>query len=767
MTQQAPRGITLREWLARTNSEGKAPQWSGHCPVHEDNRKSLSTTLKDGRVLVACHGPCGHGKQFTDALAALNLWPIDATTAELKIASSNKNPRQTVQVVLNPGSTPPVTAEPDGFKRTIVHEYRTKEGTLSGTVTRFEQPANNPGDKPIKVFRPMFNFMEGDETKWMMRMPHPRPLYGLQSLTDKNTFAQPVLLVEGEKTADAARLRFPNYAVVSPMGGMNGLMHSDLSELQGRSILVWPDHDENWFEKTLTTWVPALRLAKVRAISIVQLDKSPVKLPAKWDLADPIQDHVKTTEAILRSAKDIAAEGARHIEAIKDKDDLVKNFVVIQEGAGRFLFYFVEDNHEFGTEQFDKLYAPYTQSIHLTPSNYFISKREQLSEKFLQGFTYDPGCPQRVKNPMNPGSYLWNLWRQAPILPLECDYSDLKPLWDHLDYLLGDDDQRVLIERMASMVQQPMRRPKWIYMMQGVIEGTGKTSLLSLFRPVVGYSNYVEVDAATVYGNFNHLLYAKLMVVFSEFVDVSKSQDMAAKVKRMIADATITHARKYHDEVDVPNRMHLFGTTNLEVPVLLSESDRRYHIARVIADKKQPISYYQAWWRFHDSPQTARQLLYYLQNYDLSDYDVEAVGPEENEAKQSIIDNSRTVEQTRLDDLISAEEGYFSRGIFFLDDFMKRVDDAKALHKSNKNSTLDYLVKKHGAIQVEGGFLEKYKSTAYPLLKPRKFLVFPRSGITATKAKEMDKRDWWAAFCLERDMDKTKALSHQRRDPLG
>lgn len=749
MTQPVSRGITLREWLARTQSEGRAPQWSGHCPIHQDDRKSLSTTLKDGRVLVACHGPCGHGKQFTDQLADLGLWPVSPDTAELKLATSNKNPRQTVTVVLNPSTQPPPTPTPDGFIKAMVHEYRTMDGTLSGTVTRFEQQAE-AGEKAVKSFRPMFNFLEENETKWLMRMPSPRPLYGLHSLTDKATFAQPVLLVEGEKTADAARLRFPNYAVVSPMGGLNGLMHSDLEPLQGRSILVWPDHDENWYEQTLTTWVPALKLAKVRAIGIVQLDKSPVKLPMKWDLADSIENYQQTTEAILRSARDIAVEGARHIEAIKSKEDLIKNFVVVQEGSGRFLFHFVEDSHEFGVEQFDKLYHPHTRAIGMTPSNYFMDRREYLPEKFLQGYTYDPGRAQRVQNPRNPGTWLWNLWRRAPILPLECDYSDLRPLWDHLDYLLGDDDQRILVERMASMVQQPMRRPKWIYMLQGSTEGTGKSSLLSLFRPVVGWQNYAEVDASTVFGNFNSFIHGKLMIVFSEFVDTSKNQDSQAKLKRLIADPTINYTRKYHDEIEIPNRTHLFGTTNLETPIILSESDRRYHVARVIADKKESIKYYQTWWRFHDDPATARMLLYYLQNYDLSDYDVEAVGPEENEAKAAIIENSRSTEQIRLEDLLLSEDGYFSKSVFIFDEFMERLEERKALHKSNRNATYELLHRKFGAEKVSGKIKRKYTSNT--IMKPCKLLIIPRGKWRGDELRSKQPDDWWLEFCQERGL---------------
>lgn len=80
---------------------------------------------------------------------------------------------------------------------------------------------------------------------WVNKMwPKPRPLYGLD-LLKKNPKA-PVLVVEGEKAADAAReiTKDSPYVVVSWPSGSNAPMLADWTSLHGRKVLLWPDADD-------------------------------------------------------------------------------------------------------------------------------------------------------------------------------------------------------------------------------------------------------------------------------------------------------------------------------------------------------------------------------------------------------------------------------------------------------------------------------------------------------------------------------------------
>ena len=69
----------------------------------------------------------------------------------------------------------------------------------------------------------------------------PIPLYRLPALMAAPD--SPVLLVEGEKTADAAAGIFPAYAAVCALGGAKPADGTDWTPLAGRDVIIAPDYD--------------------------------------------------------------------------------------------------------------------------------------------------------------------------------------------------------------------------------------------------------------------------------------------------------------------------------------------------------------------------------------------------------------------------------------------------------------------------------------------------------------------------------------------
>ena len=68
-----------------------------------------------------------------------------------------------------------------------------------------------------------------------------RPLYNLKDIHDRSN--APILVVEGEKTADSARDLFPEFMVTTWIGGVNGASKADWSPLKDRDVVIWPDND--------------------------------------------------------------------------------------------------------------------------------------------------------------------------------------------------------------------------------------------------------------------------------------------------------------------------------------------------------------------------------------------------------------------------------------------------------------------------------------------------------------------------------------------
>lgn len=121
-----------------------------------------------------------------------------------------------------------------------------------------------------------------DVTGWHWKQPaRPLPLYGLDQLA-ANPEAT-VLLVEGEKTAEAACDLFPDLVALTS-GGSTSVSSADWSPLAGRRVTIWPDNDAPGV-KYADAAIEALRNAGAQSVHMV---KVPDCLPDGWDLADDL-----------------------------------------------------------------------------------------------------------------------------------------------------------------------------------------------------------------------------------------------------------------------------------------------------------------------------------------------------------------------------------------------------------------------------------------------------------------------------------------------
>ena len=129
---------------------------------------------------------------------------------------------------------------------------------------------------PGKKIRPLW----WDGTAWCWKAPPaPRPLLNLDQL---RTRTGTVLIVEGEKTADAAARLFPKAVVTTWPSGCKAIDKADWSPLQGRRIILWPDADAVG-QKAMDRLAQLLHRLPVDRVQIVI---PPADVPEGWDLAD-------------------------------------------------------------------------------------------------------------------------------------------------------------------------------------------------------------------------------------------------------------------------------------------------------------------------------------------------------------------------------------------------------------------------------------------------------------------------------------------------
>lgn len=180
-----------------------------------------------------------------------------------------------------------------------VWTYRNEDGTIIGYVCRFR---TSDGGKEILPLTWCRNILTGQcEWRWMAQAK-PRPLYGLDVLAKKREST--VLIVEGEKCAEAGRIELPEFAVITWPGGSRATAKADWKPLAGRRIIIWPDCDAQLDregnllpESRQPGMMAAERVASILTamdcdVRFVKIPK-PGEKPSGWDIADAIAEGMK------------------------------------------------------------------------------------------------------------------------------------------------------------------------------------------------------------------------------------------------------------------------------------------------------------------------------------------------------------------------------------------------------------------------------------------------------------------------------------------
>lgn len=178
---------------------------------------------------------CIYGVSNGDAIKMLeerygDYKPTTRSTAVVK----KEKPKQIPAPIDSPYPTMVAEYKHHNWKGVPVKSwvYRNKEGQPVGIIARYQ-----PTDK--KEILPWVHTDVG----WIKgAMDKPRPLYNLPEILATN---KPILIVEGEKAAEAAQELFKkSYTVTTWAGGAEAIKHTDFTPIHGRSLVIWPDADE-------------------------------------------------------------------------------------------------------------------------------------------------------------------------------------------------------------------------------------------------------------------------------------------------------------------------------------------------------------------------------------------------------------------------------------------------------------------------------------------------------------------------------------------
>jgi putative DNA primase/helicase len=243
--QDIKQSVNIVEVVSRYVSlHPHAGEMRGLCCFHDEQSPSLM--VNDKKQIFKCFG-CGKAGDVIDFLVAYGRTfkeAINEIKDPLNIAGLSLDQAQK-QVYKPKPRTLWHDAVPSQGCQDFNHyqhgapskkwAYHNDAGVKIGYACRFDLPGE-------KMVLPLTYKTDGSRSEWRWQgFDKPRPLYNLHLL--KQHPDRSVLIVEGEKTADAGVRLIETAVVVTWMGGADGIKSVDLTPLYGRKIVFWPDND--------------------------------------------------------------------------------------------------------------------------------------------------------------------------------------------------------------------------------------------------------------------------------------------------------------------------------------------------------------------------------------------------------------------------------------------------------------------------------------------------------------------------------------------
>jgi len=278
-------------------------QWVGNCPFHDDEHASLkvSTTKNLFKCFVTSCGKGGdmfdfftlQGKSVQEAAAIITGGSIMPAAAP-RVAQPVK---KWINAVPNQNALPnPLTLNLSRYPAPPVAfwAYHDANGNVIGFTCRFDLPEGKKDVLPYSFKQQVDEqgLPLGNAVWRWSELDKPRPLYNLHELTRRP--AAIVLVVEGEKTCDAAKRLFPQYVCTTWIGGSDNVRYTDWTPLTGRNIFLWADNDLAGLHAMFGGWSLNEKTNNyTRVTGIAELFQANFKwikneptFPKKWDVAD-------------------------------------------------------------------------------------------------------------------------------------------------------------------------------------------------------------------------------------------------------------------------------------------------------------------------------------------------------------------------------------------------------------------------------------------------------------------------------------------------
>ena len=533
----------------------------------------------------------------------------------------------------------------------------------------------DPDDGQVVAVHHRRDLPDGGKTLWWSRNGESGlngmkvadlPLYAAARLSDREPGDDtPVMLVEGEKAADAL-LELGLMVVGSVTGASSIPARKALSVLAGRNVVCWPDADDigrkhmSQIAERLTTMVSSVRIF------------SPAGLPKGGDAIEWVAAHdgVDGLVGVLLEAVETEAVAPAELQGAL-RDDVTEDVSVALEDFHAYMpmhSYIFAPCREMWPAASVNSRIPAVPLLDANQNHVFGDNDRPMKIKAnvwldqnqpVEQMTWAPGMPMLIRDRLiseggwidRKGCTCFNLYRPPHIVA--GDASKAGPWLDHVQRVYGDDADHI-VSWLAHRVQRPEEKINHALVLGG-LQGVGKDTLLEPVKRAIGPWNFTEVSPVQMLGRFNGW-------VKSVILRVSEARDLGdvdryrfydhLKVYTAAPPDVLRVDEKNLREYAVFNVCGVVITTNHKADgVYLPADDRRHYVAWSSLTKDDfPPDYWNKLYTWYGN-EGDRHVAAYLQQLDLTRFDPKAPPPK-TPAFWDSVDANRAPEDAELADAL-------------------------------------------------------------------------------------------------------------------
>jgi hypothetical protein len=243
-------------------------------------------------------------------------------------------------------------------------------------------------------------------------------------------------------------------------------------------------------------------------------------------------------------------------------------------------------------------------------SENFFAAKENTIRRF-EKIGYRPGQGVSVD-----GGRVCNLYRPSGVTPKE---GEMDWWYEHVAYLFPDsEDQRHLMNWLAWFYQNIDKKPKHALLLQGRMQGTGKSFIVEMLARAIGKHNRRTVSQNDLHASFNgYAMNTKLIAV--EELRAVERMTVKNALHDIITQDDISINQKNMPTFDMENCFGVIAMTNDDAAISIDMGDRRYLVLRTEATPRNGAYYGRLYGKLND-PEAIAAFAWMLQTYDYGQY---------------------------------------------------------------------------------------------------------------------------------------------------